>query len=101
MKYFLIKYSFKTGSQEEWHQEIRQFISALDSDPLLKGKISYRCMKSNENYFHLAGAVDEHAVKILQQQDFFSRYTQKAELVAGGAVEVLPLDIIAETEFRT
>jgi hypothetical protein len=45
MKYFLIKYSFMTGSEEEWHREIARFVAALDSEPVLKGKISYRSTK--------------------------------------------------------
>jgi hypothetical protein len=99
MKHFLIKYQFKNGTKEEWHREIKQFISALNNDPKLNGKISYRCMKSREgsDYYHLAGATDDHAIKTLQQRDFFSHYTKMTKSVAGGEVEVLPLEIIAET----
>jgi hypothetical protein len=100
MKHFLIKYRLTNGAQEQWHQDIAAFISALQSDPALKGKISYRCMKSREglDYYHLASAVDDQAIKALQAQDFFKRYTERTKLVAGGEVEVLPLDIIAETK---
>ena len=102
MKHFLIKYRFKNGSKEEWHQEIARFISALDNSPALKGKISYRCMKSREgsDYYHFAGAADDQAIKALQAQAFFSHYTEKTKLAAGGEVEVLPLEIIAETRHR-
>ena len=37
MKQFMIRYQLKNGTQEEWHQEIGRFISALDNDPDLKG----------------------------------------------------------------
>ena len=99
MKYFLIRYRRTEATQEEWHQEIARFISALDNDPELKGKISYRCMKirDDSNYYHLAGAADEQAIKALQQRDFFKRYTEKTKLVAGGDVVVSPLEIVAET----
>src|SRR6185295_4119994 len=102
MKYFMIKYRFQNGTEEAWHQEIARFIAALDGDPALKGNISYRCMKSRDgsDYYHLAGAVDEQAIKALQQSEFFPRYTEKTKSVAGGAVEVLPLEMIAETKFR-
>jgi len=58
MKQFLIKYRLKNGSEERWHQDIVRFISALDNDPALRGKISYRCMKSRggSDYYHLATA---------------------------------------------
>ena len=68
-------------------------------DPALKGKISYRCMKSRDglDYYHLASAVDDQAIQALQAQDFFKRYTERTKQIAGGEVEVLPLDVIAET----
>ena len=100
MKHFMIKYRFANGTKTEWHQAIAQFISALNDDPDLNGKISYRCMKirDDEAYYHLATAADDQAIKALQAQDFFKRYTERTKLVAGGEVEVLPLDIIAETK---
>ena len=102
MKHFMIKYHFKSGSQEDWHREIGRFIAALDSHPDLAGKISYRCMKRKDgtDYYHLASAADEQAIKTLQSQDFFPAYTAQTKLVAGGEVEVLPLEIIAETRNR-
>ena len=99
MKHFLVKYRFTKGTKEGWHQEIAKFIAALDGDPALKGKISYRCMKGKDtDYYHLASAADDHAIKTLQERDFFKHYTERTKLVAGGEVEVLPLDIVAETK---
>ena len=49
MKHFMIKYRFANGTTEEWHREIGRFIAALDIDPGLKGKISYRCMKNRDD----------------------------------------------------
>jgi hypothetical protein len=99
VKHFLIKYRLKNGSPETWHQDIVRFITALDGDPALRGKISYRCMKGRDgsDYYHLAAAADEQAIKALQSREFFSRYTEQTKLAAGGEVEVLPLEIIAET----
>jgi len=99
MKHFMIRYRFLNGTQTEWHQAIAQFISALNDDPDLKGKISYRCMKirDDEAYYHLATAADDHAIKVLQQREYFKRYTEATKHVAGGDVVVSPLEIIAET----
>jgi hypothetical protein len=99
MKQFLIKYRFTTGTKEDWHRQIARFIANLDSDPVLKGRISYRCMKNtkDEDYYHLARAADDQAPKDLQQRQWFKDYTEQTRLVAGGEVEVLPLEIIAET----
>src|SRR5215475_2654528 len=40
MKHFMIKYEFRNGTTEVWHQEIGRFIKAIDNDPELKGRIS-------------------------------------------------------------
>jgi hypothetical protein len=102
MKHFLIKYTRTNGSEEAWHRDIAAFIAALDSDPDLKGKIVYRCMKVRDDphYYHFAAASDEQAIKALQQRAFFKRYTEQTRLVAGGEVSVSPLEIIAETDQR-
>jgi hypothetical protein len=102
MKHFLIKYHFKSGSEEEWHRDIARFIASLEKVPALQGKISYRCMKrrGGSDYYHLAAAADDQAIKTLQSQDFFAGYTERTKLAGGGEVEVLPLEIIAETEYR-
>jgi hypothetical protein len=50
MKQFLIRYKLTNGAPEEWHQEIAKFISALDNDPDLKGKIGYRVMKNRDGF---------------------------------------------------
>jgi hypothetical protein len=102
MKHFMIRYTRKLGTEEDWHRDIAEFIAALDGDPDLKGEISYRCMKMRDdnNYYHLAAAADEQAVKALQSKDFFKHYTEKTRAVAGGEVTVTPMEIIAETAPR-
>ena len=99
MKHFMIKYQFANGTTEEWHREIGRFIAALNGDPELNGKISYRCMKNRHesSYYHLAAAADEGAIKTLQGRDFFKHYTEKTRQVAGGEVVVTPIELIAET----
>jgi hypothetical protein len=102
MKHFMIKYQFASGTTEDWHREIGRFISAIDNDPELKGRIIYRCMKNRDDssYFHLASAADDVAVKTLQSRDFFRHYTEKTKQVAGGEVTVTPIELIAETAPR-
>jgi hypothetical protein len=99
MKHFMIRYQFTNGAPEEWHREIGRFIAALNEDAELKGRISYRCMKSRDDtsYYHLAAAADEQAVKTLQAREFFKNYTEKTRQVAGGDVVVTPMELIAET----
>lgn len=102
MKSFLIKYRLKDGSAEAWHEHIARFIAAVDAHPELRGKISYRCMKERRGtgYYHLATASDDAAIAALQRADFFGPYTEETKRVAGGEVEVVPLEVIAETAVR-
>jgi len=53
--------------------------------------------RDDSNYFHLASAADEAAVKTLQGRDFFKHYTEKTRQAAGGDVVVTPIELIAET----
>jgi hypothetical protein len=99
MKQFMIKYRLENGSEAEWHREIATFIAALDADPALSGKITYRCLKARDGaeYYHMATAADDEAIKTLQQRDYFSKYTELTKRVSGGGVVVVPLQVIAET----
>ena len=98
MKHFLIKYRLKSGTEEQRRQEMTAFIAAMRGDPAVAGRISYRCMKvpGKTDYWHIVAAQDE-AVAALQGQDYFKRYTDQTKAAAGGAVEVVPLELIAET----
>src|ERR1700722_3357923 len=101
MKYFLIRYHFANGSPEEWHADIARFVSALDADPVLGGKISYRALRTaGGDYYHLATAADDATVAALNKSDFFARYTDRTDQVSGGQVEVTPLELVAETAYR-
>lgn len=99
MKHFMIKYQFTSGTTEAWHQEIGRFIKAINDDPELKGRISYRCMKNRDDgsYFHLADVADDQAQKTLQSRAFFKHYTEMTRKVAGGEVTVTPIELIDAT----
>jgi|ERR1700729_1703536 len=98
MKYVLIKYSLREGSREEWHRDITRFVEAIDNDPELRGKITYRAMKSvGDDYYHLATAVDQAAADLLGEREFFDRYTGRTGEVSKGQVEVIPLEVVAAT----
>jgi hypothetical protein len=95
----MIRYEFKTGTRDAWHAEIARFIKAINDDPELKGRISYRCMKNRDDghYCHLAGVADDAAQKTLQSRDFFKHYTEMTRKVAGGEVTVTPIEMIDAT----
>ncbi len=100
MKQTMIKYKLTGASAEEWHRDIAKFIAALDTDPAINGRISYRVVKSRDgnDYYHIATPADDDAVKALQQSAFFKPYQERTRQVAGGDVTVSPLELIAETK---
>ena len=99
MKHFMIRYQFRNGSPEAWHQEIGRFVKAIDADPELKGRIGYRCMKNRDDgdYFHLASVAADAAQKTLQSRDFFKHYQELTRKTAGGEVTVTPIELIDQT----
>ena len=99
MKRFLIKYRHQNGTKEDWHREIGRFIASIDADPALKGKIGYRCLKSRDgtDYYHLATVYEDAGQAALQQKDFFKSYQQATRTASGGTIEVVPLELVAET----
>jgi hypothetical protein len=100
-KRFLIRYTFSldAGSVEEWHAHVAAFISEIERDPELQGRLSYRCFKIRDGreYLHLAEPADDEAIKVLQGREYFKRYTEETKRVGGGVVEVSALETIAET----
>lgn len=99
MKQFLIRYRHTEGSTEDWHREIGTFIASIESDPALKGKIGYRCLKARDgaDYFHIATVYEEAGQQALQSRDFFKHYTAQTRRISGGQVDVTPLETVAQT----
>ncbi|HEY1653607.1 MAG TPA: hypothetical protein VGF86_00670 [Candidatus Tumulicola sp.] len=99
MKYFLITYALANGSPEDWYPEVEEFIATLEADPVLGDKITHRSLKRKDGatYYHLATTADDAAAKALGETDFFEKYTQRCDSVSNGAVEVIPLELVAET----
>ena len=102
MKHFLIKYERTITPIEAWHKQITEFIAALDTDPELKGRVSYRALKhaNGADYYHLASTADPEAGQLLQSKDFFKRYTQLTSDAAGQPVHAISLEVIGETSFK-
>ncbi|HVG50212.1 MAG TPA: hypothetical protein VM867_01110 [Xanthobacteraceae bacterium] len=99
MKHFLIRYQRRNATPEVWHKDIAEFVTALDADAELSGKISYRSMKTGDDqYLHVATVRDDDAQKILQQRDFFKRFAELTRRAGGGEVDVSPIEIVGETK---
>ncbi len=99
MKQFLIRYRHQNGSKDDWHKEIAAFIAGIEGDPAIKGKVGYRCLKARDgqDYFHIATVRDDAGRLALQDRPWFKQYTERTRAISGGTVEVVPLEVVAET----
>jgi hypothetical protein len=70
--------------------------------PALKSKIGYRCLKNRDgqDYYHLATVLDDSCRVALQECAFFKHYTEATKAASSGTVEVVPLEVVAETAAR-
>ncbi len=101
-KRFLIRYTFSLDDDAvaDWDVHVATFISEIENDPALCGRLSYRCLKVRDSHdsLHLAEAADDEAINTLQGRESFKRYPAQTKRVSGGSVEVSPLETIAETK---
>ncbi len=98
VKHVLIRYHLDQGSMADWHRDIEMFIACLESDPELREKITYRAMRTPDNdYYHMATAVDQDAADLLAERAYFEYYTGRTSQVSAGQVSVIPLEVVAET----
>jgi hypothetical protein len=101
MIYSLIEYRRKEPS-EAWEREVVAFIQAIERDPSLRGRVSYRCLKQQDGvtFCHLAAAVDDSAVDDLKRKPFFKPYSERLRAVAETEPEFTKLQVVGGTEIQ-
>jgi hypothetical protein len=103
--YSLIEYRLKEHIKEHseaWEREILAFIHAIDRDPSLRERVSYRCLKQQDGvtYCHLAAAVDDSAVDDLKRKEFFKPYSERLRTVAQSGPDFTKLQVVGGTEVQ-
>ena len=101
MLYSFIRYTTQ-GPSEEWEREVNAFIAAIDGDPSLRGRISYRCFKEKDgvSFYHAAAAVDDAAVADLKEKPFFKPYSTKLRAVAKSGPEFTQMQLVGGTKIQ-
>ena len=101
MIYSLIEYRLKEPS-EAWEGEVLAFIHAIDREPSLRGRVSYRCLRHQDSvtYCHLAAAVDDSAVNDLKRMEFFKPYSERLRAVAQTGPDFTKLQLVGGTEVQ-
>ena len=101
MVYSQIRYTLNTPS-ELWEQEVMAFIEAVDSDPSLSGRISYRSFKGADgvSFYHMSGAADAGALAELMAKPFFKEYAARVKAVSKIGPEVTQLNLVGGTKIQ-
>ncbi len=94
----LIQYNYD-GDEGEWMTAVEAFVGAVDADPALRGKFSYRVNIAGDGVgrAHVGRWDAEETLAHLQAQDFFKRFAAKVSEFAGGAPNATRLRLAAET----
>ena len=94
----LIQYDYD-GDEGEWMAAVEGFVAAIDADPALRGKFSYRTNIAADGVgrVHVGRWDDEETLAHLQAQEFFKQFAAKVGEFAGGAPNATRLRLAAET----
>jgi len=94
----LIQYNYD-GDEGEWLTAVEEFVAAVDADPALRGKFSYRVDIAADGVgrVHVGHWDAEETLAHLQAQDFFKRFAAKVGEFAGGAPNATRLRLAVET----
>src|ERR1700722_18145990 len=101
MVYSQIRYTLHTPS-EEWEREVVAFIDAVECDPSLSGRISYRSYKGPDgvSFCHMSGAADAGALADLMAKPFFKQYAARVKEVSKSGPEVTQLNLVGGTKIQ-
>jgi hypothetical protein len=90
----IIKYRHTTGTTEDWHREIASFITRLTASGA-QGRSAIAAGAATARTTIISRCSTTRRIALAR--DFFKHYTEATRLVSGGSVEVVPLEMIAET----
>ena len=78
------------------------FIEAIDLDPSLRGRISYRSFKGADgvSFYHMTAAEDAGAIAELREKPFFKQYAARMREVAQGGPEFTQMQLIGGTKIQ-
>lgn len=94
-----IRYEFN-GDEAIWEATIARFIDAVNADPEIGGKFSYRVMKAREGKTRVHwGQWDvPETVQILQSREYFKEFAAVLKGFAGDTLSPVPLVGYAATD---
>ena len=93
-----IRYEF-SGDEDKWEAAIRGFIAAIDADPEVSGRFTYRVNKAKEGNMRVHwGSWDRpETVATLQSRDYFKSFAAELQAMAGESLSAVPLTEWAQT----
>ncbi len=94
----LIQYNYD-GEEAPWLAAVEAFIAAVDGDPALAGKFSYRVNVASDGVgrVHVGQWDSEETLAHLQSQEFFKTFAGKIGEFSGGGPNASRMRLAAET----
>ncbi|MBT7664936.1 MAG: hypothetical protein HN608_08420, partial [Rhodospirillaceae bacterium] len=94
----LIQYDYD-GDEGPWLAAAEEFVAAIDADPALHGKFSYRVNVAPDGVgrVHVGEWDSEETLSHLQSQDFFKTFAAKIGEFSGSGPNATRLSLAAET----
>ncbi len=98
MNGILIQYDYD-GDEGAWLAAVEDFVAAIDDDPVLRGRFSYRVNVAADGVsrVHVGRWDSEETLTHLQSQDFFKAFAAKVGEFAGGPPNASRMRLAAET----
>ncbi len=95
----LIQYDYD-GDEAPWLAAIEAFVTAIDADPDLRRKFSYRVATAADGVgrVHVGRWDSEATLAHLQSQEFFKQFAGKIGEFSGGGPNATRLQLAAETK---
>jgi hypothetical protein len=94
----LIQYEFN-GDEKQWQTAINEFITQVNGDSELKGKFVYSVFKTSEpsKRVHVGRWDSNQTLESLKQRDFFKKFTEAMQGLAGDSLTSIRLQPQLET----
>lgn len=98
MRGITITYKY-SGDEAPWQSAMKDFITAIESDPVIAGKFTYQVAVADdkETRFHWGRWDSAETLAHLQSQEFFKTFAGQVRAFAGGAPSATGHDIAIKT----
>ncbi|MBT4262623.1 MAG: hypothetical protein HN580_29090 [Deltaproteobacteria bacterium] len=98
MEGILIQYEY-SGDESQWQETVKEFVTNVKNDSQLTGKFFYSVFKTSEpnKRVHVGRWDSNQTLETLKQRDFFKKFTESMQNLAGDSLTSIRLQPEVET----